>query len=82
VSPDEVERWAAGNDPVDRYVRALLHSGWAEGADLDDIDARVRDEVDEATDACLTDPLPPAESALGDVYAAPASAEQLWYRLV
>jgi hypothetical protein len=41
----------------------------------------VRDEVDRATDACLDDPLPPGESALGEVYADPPAAERLWYRL-
>lgn len=82
MSTEEVERWASGNDPVDRYVRALLDNGWVEQRDLTDIDAGVRAEVDQATDACLDDPLPPAESALGDVYAEPPAAQSLWYRLV
>jgi pyruvate dehydrogenase E1 component alpha subunit/2-oxoisovalerate dehydrogenase E1 component alpha subunit len=82
VPAEEVQRWASGNDPVDRYVKTLLDGGWAEQQDLTDIDTGVRDEVDQATDACLDDPLPPAESALGDVYADPPAAERLWYRVV
>jgi len=81
VSPEEVERWATTNDPVDRYVKTLLDQGWVEHQDLSDIDAGVKDEVDQATDACADDPLPRPESALGDVYADPPAAERLWYRL-
>jgi pyruvate dehydrogenase E1 component alpha subunit/2-oxoisovalerate dehydrogenase E1 component alpha subunit len=82
AAPEEIERWATTNDPVDRYVTTLLDHGWVEPQDLRDIDAGVKDEVDQATDACVADPLPPAESALGDVYADPPAAERLWYRLV
>jgi pyruvate dehydrogenase E1 component alpha subunit/2-oxoisovalerate dehydrogenase E1 component alpha subunit len=82
AAPEEIERWATTNDPVDRYVKTLLDHGWVEPQDLRDIDAGVKDEVDQATDACVADPLPPAESALGDVYADPPAAERLWYRLV
>ncbi len=80
VPKEEIERWASQNDPVDRYVRVLLDHGWAEERDLTDIDAGVRDEVDQATDACLEDPLPDAETALDAVCAQPAAAERLWYR--
>jgi pyruvate dehydrogenase E1 component alpha subunit/2-oxoisovalerate dehydrogenase E1 component alpha subunit len=82
AAPEEIERWATTNDPVDRYVKTLLDHGWVEPQDLRDIDAGVKDEVDQATDACVADPLPPAESALGEVYADPPAAERLWYRLV
>jgi pyruvate dehydrogenase E1 component alpha subunit/2-oxoisovalerate dehydrogenase E1 component alpha subunit len=81
VPPEEITRWASANDPVDRYVNALLGNGWAEQQDLTDIDTGVRDEVDQATDACLEDPLPPPDSSLTDVYAHPPAAERLWYRL-
>jgi len=37
-------------------------------------------EIDQATDACIDEPLPPGESALGGVYAAPAAAPRHWYR--
>src|SRR6266700_4569972 len=53
VPKGELESWARENDPVDRYVKQLLHHGWAEEQDLKDIDERVRGEIDEATDACV-----------------------------
>src|SRR5713101_9006605 len=48
---EEIERWAQTNDPVDRYVKQLVDNSWVEEQDLTDIDADVRDEVDQATDA-------------------------------
>ncbi len=80
VPKEELDWWAKENDPVDRYVRQLLGNGWVEEQDLKDIDARARAEVDEATDACVNEPLPLPESALPGVYADPAAAERLWFR--
>ena len=80
VPPQEIERWAKGNDPVDRYVSRLLDADWATPADLKDIDERVRGEIDQATDACVNEPLPEPETALPGVYVSPASAEQLWFK--
>ncbi len=80
VPQDELERWAATNDPVDRYVQTLLTEGWAGAPDLAQIDAAVADEVDRATDACVDDPLPEPGTALAGVCAEPAAAEPLWYR--
>jgi len=82
VPGDELERWAKQNDPVDRYRRALCDNGWADERDLSDIDERVRSEIDEATDACVNEPFPGAESALGGVYADPPAAPLHWYRSV
>ncbi len=80
VPKGELESWARENDPVDRYVKQLLHHGWAEEQDLKDIDERVRGEIDEAIDACVEEPLPPSDSALGGVYANPPAAPRHWYR--
>jgi len=79
VPKEDLERWAK-NDPIDRYRRQLVETGWAEARDLEDIDGDVRDEIDQATDACVGEPLPPPESALAGVYAHPAAAERLWFR--
>jgi TPP-dependent pyruvate/acetoin dehydrogenase alpha subunit len=51
----------------------------AEG-DLKEIDDRVRVEVDQATDACVDEPLPDAETALPGVYADPPAADKLWFK--
>jgi len=80
VPREEVERWARDNDPIERYTRRLVESGWAAAAELAAVDERVRTEVDEATDACVGDPLPDGESALTGVYASPARLERHWYR--
>ncbi len=77
---DEIERWAKENDPVDRFVKQLLENGWSEAPELEAIDRAVKDEIDQATDACVNDPLPPPESALPGVYVNPAAAERLWFR--
>jgi pyruvate dehydrogenase E1 component alpha subunit/2-oxoisovalerate dehydrogenase E1 component alpha subunit len=80
VPKDELERWASENDPVDRYTQRILSADLVGEADLKDIDERVRVEVDQATDACVDEPLPPAETALPGVYADPPAADQLWYK--
>jgi len=82
VPPGELEHWATSSDPVDRFARALRDNDWVPAAALDQVDARVRDEVDRATDDCLDDALPAGDSALGAVLAQPPSAEPLWYRAI
>src|SRR6476469_4293366 len=50
VPSGEIDRWARENDPVDRYIGELTtHYGFST-ADLAAIDARVKTEIDEATD--------------------------------
>jgi pyruvate dehydrogenase E1 component alpha subunit/2-oxoisovalerate dehydrogenase E1 component alpha subunit len=80
VPKTDLERWAKENDPVDRYVQRLLTGEMVVEADLKAIDDRVRVEVDQATDACVDEPLPPAESALPGVYVDPPAADTLWFK--
>jgi len=49
-------------------------------AALKDVDDRVRVEVDQATDACVDEPLPEAETALPGVYVDPPAADKLWFK--
>jgi pyruvate dehydrogenase E1 component alpha subunit/2-oxoisovalerate dehydrogenase E1 component alpha subunit len=77
---EELERWARENDPVDRYVARILGTDLVSEADLTNIDDRARVEIDQATDACVDEPLPEAESALPGVYVEPRSAEKLWFK--
>jgi TPP-dependent pyruvate/acetoin dehydrogenase alpha subunit len=65
---DEIERWAAANDPLDRYTATLLERGWAEEAELREIDAAVDAELDGAVEEAEASPLPEPEDALADVY--------------
>jgi pyruvate dehydrogenase E1 component alpha subunit/2-oxoisovalerate dehydrogenase E1 component alpha subunit len=76
---EEIAEWEA-RDPITRYERRLLEAGWATRSALDAIARRVEDELDAAVAACEHEPLPAPDTALRDVYAAPASAEPLWYR--
>ena len=80
VPAGELERWARENDPIDRYVVRLLDNDWVAARELEDIDARVRAEIDAATDACVDEPPPRPESALPGVYADPPAASLHWYR--
>jgi pyruvate dehydrogenase E1 component alpha subunit/2-oxoisovalerate dehydrogenase E1 component alpha subunit len=80
VPKDELDWWAKQNDPVDRYVTQLVRNEWAEERELKAIDDRVKVEIDQATDACIDEPLPPGESALSSVYADPAASPRHWYR--
>ena len=82
VATDVLELWAKSNDPIDRYTQRILAADRVSESDLKDIDDRVRIEVDQATDACVNEPLPPAESALPAVYADPPAADKLWFKSV
>src|SRR5213082_1745892 len=80
VPKDELDWWAKENDPVDRYVKRLLQSEWVEERELQAIDEQAKAEIDQATDACVDEPLPPGDSALEGVYAHPPALPPHWYR--
>ncbi len=80
VPEGEVERWAAENDPIDRFVRVLIDREKVEQSEIDAIDERARAEVDAATDQALASPQPAGPDALTDVFAAPSRVAAHWYR--
>lgn len=80
VPPGEIERWATTNDPVDRYIAALTTRFNFDAGALGQIDKRVQDEVDAATDLAEQSPMPEPGDALIGVYADPPAAPELWYR--
>ncbi len=80
VPDDELDWWAKENDPVERYVQQLLRNEWLDERELQAIDERVKAEIDQATDACMDEPLPSPDSALSGVYANPSAAPSHWYR--
>jgi len=80
VPKDVLEQWSTANDPVDRYTQRILSADLVSEADLKDIDARARVEVDQATDACVDEPLPSADTALTGVHVDPPAADPLWFR--
>ncbi|HJP60830.1 MAG TPA: thiamine pyrophosphate-dependent dehydrogenase E1 component subunit alpha [Gemmatimonadaceae bacterium] len=79
VPAGEIERWASENDPVDRYVKQLLAEGVSQ-AELDAIDARVRQEIDAATDEAEASPMPDPTDSLVGIYADPPELSPLWFR--
>ncbi|MBI3789409.1 MAG: thiamine pyrophosphate-dependent dehydrogenase E1 component subunit alpha [Gemmatimonadetes bacterium] len=80
VPPGEIERWAAENDPVDRYVARLTGEFGFTPADLAAVDARVQQEIDAATDAAEQSGVPEALDALEGIYADPPRERPLWFR--
>lgn len=80
VPAGEIDRWAAENDPIDRYL-ARLTGEFGFGADeIAAVDARVRDEVDAATDVAEASPFPEAPDCLTGIYAEPPAVRPLWFR--
>jgi pyruvate dehydrogenase E1 component alpha subunit len=63
----ELEKWKE-RDPVKIYRERLKQFGVKDEV-IEKIEADVRKEVDEATEACKAAPLPPAEILTKDVYA-------------
>jgi TPP-dependent pyruvate/acetoin dehydrogenase alpha subunit len=80
VPPGEMERWAAENDPIDRYHAQLMAELDFDRPELDAVDDRVRREVDEATDIAERSPMPEPLDALVGVYAQPPATPPLWFR--
>jgi TPP-dependent pyruvate/acetoin dehydrogenase alpha subunit len=79
VPAGEIDRWANENDPIDRYVKRLTGDGIAE-SELTAIDARIKDEIDRATDEAEASRLPDPTDALVGVYADPPAVQALWFR--
>ncbi len=80
VPAGEIDRWARENDPVDRYIGELTSRYGVAPAELNAIDARVKEEIDRATDEAEASPPPEPPDALKGVYADPAEAPALWFR--
>ncbi|HMI48398.1 MAG TPA: thiamine pyrophosphate-dependent dehydrogenase E1 component subunit alpha [Gemmatimonadaceae bacterium] len=79
VPPGEIERWASENDPIDRYIARLLTEGF-DRKELEAADARVKSEIDVATDEAEASPMPDPTDALVGVYADPPVVPPLWFR--
>ncbi|HEX9309604.1 MAG TPA: thiamine pyrophosphate-dependent dehydrogenase E1 component subunit alpha [Gemmatimonadaceae bacterium] len=79
VPAGEIDRWAAENDPIDRYMRRLSSEG-VEESELAAIDSRVKEEIDRATDEAEASPMPEATDALVGIYANPPAVTPLWFR--
>ena len=79
VPAGEIDRWAAENDPIDRYVRRLLDEGVTQ-PEIAALDASVQKEIDLATDEADASSMPDPTDALVGVYADPPVVPPLWFR--
>jgi pyruvate dehydrogenase E1 component alpha subunit/2-oxoisovalerate dehydrogenase E1 component alpha subunit len=80
VPDGEIERWAAENDPITRYIARLRDEFSFTPAEIEATNDRARAVVDEATDIAEQSGLPEALDALTGVYADPPVQETLWFR--
>jgi pyruvate dehydrogenase E1 component alpha subunit/2-oxoisovalerate dehydrogenase E1 component alpha subunit len=80
VPAGEIERWAAENDPLDRYLAVLRNEVAVTDSEIAAIDARVAAEVDAATEEAEKSAQPEPLDALLGVYADPPSERPLWFR--
>jgi len=80
VPEGEIERWAATNDPVDRYASHLTSAEGVSPNELAEIDARVQREIDAATDLAERSPMPDPTDSLVGIYADPPALAPLWFR--
>jgi pyruvate dehydrogenase E1 component alpha subunit/2-oxoisovalerate dehydrogenase E1 component alpha subunit len=80
VPAGEIERWAAENDPLDRFSKYLMESDGVSAGELAKIDSQVQARIDEATDIAERSPMPVPEDALAGVLANPARIAPLWFR--
>lgn len=80
VPPGEAERWAAENDPLDRFVRVLVDREKIEPAALKDADARVEATLDAAVALAEQSGAADARHALSGVFAHPPTVQPHWYR--
>ncbi len=80
VPEGEIDRWAATNDPLDRYLSVLRNELSVTDDELAAMDERIRRELDVATDLAEQSPMPDAEDALTGIYADPPRVPPLWFR--
>jgi acetoin:2,6-dichlorophenolindophenol oxidoreductase subunit alpha len=65
----EEQRWMAERDPITLLGAWLIGQGLASPAQLDEIRARVKSEIDAAVEFALKAPFPPVDEVGEDVYA-------------
>jgi pyruvate dehydrogenase E1 component alpha subunit/2-oxoisovalerate dehydrogenase E1 component alpha subunit len=80
VPDGEIEWWEKNNDPLDRYVRVMREEIGVSDEEIAAVDARVRDEIDRATDIAESSGVPEPLDALQGIYADPPSERPLWFR--
>ncbi len=80
VPAGEIDQWSTTNDPIDRFIKVLTEELGVERSELEAIDARIMQEIDEATDIAEASPMPEPTDALVGIYADPPAEQPLWFR--
>ena len=80
IPAGEIDRWERENDPITRYLARLSGEFGFDAASIDDVDDRVRREVDDATDIAERSAPPQPLDALVGVHANPPVQQPLWFR--
>ena len=66
--PPELFRYWEERDPIARFERFLIDRGLTTKSAIDELQARINQEIDEAIHAAEKDPFPEPEDCLKDVY--------------
>jgi pyruvate dehydrogenase E1 component alpha subunit len=66
---EEVMKQMEENDPIKRFLEKVLANNWLEDAQLQEIEERVRGEIEAAVRFAEESPFPEPEEAFEDVYA-------------
>jgi len=80
VPAGEIDRWERQNDPIARYVKVLIERERVAQSELQEIDRRVQERIDAATDVAEASPMPEPTDALVGIYGDPPRLEPLWFR--
>ena len=67
--PEKMRSWYAEGDPVLLYARELVEQGGVSRDEIQQLDAEVRKDADEAARFALESPLPDPQAALNFAYA-------------
>jgi pyruvate dehydrogenase E1 component alpha subunit/2-oxoisovalerate dehydrogenase E1 component alpha subunit len=81
VPKEQLEYWEK-KDPIDRYIRLLRKNDWASQEELDAIDVRVADELDQAIALVEPEPAPDVITVLDGITVNPSRAEPQWFDVV
>ena len=64
---EEIEQWRTTKDPIDRFIKVVLDAGYANQAEVDELRASVRAEIEDAVAFADSSPEPDVSTIYDDV---------------
>ncbi len=64
---EEIEQWRTTKDPIDRFIKVVLDAGYASQAEVDELRASVRAEIEDAVAFADSSPEPDVSTIYDDV---------------